>query len=88
MRRAALIALVLACVGAVACTSTTPDVERPSDTGKGTIVVGVSGAFAENQIVAEMYASVLEDAGYSVERQSICALARSPSPPSSRGRST
>ena len=69
MRRAALIALVLACVGAVACTSTTPDVERPSDTGKGTIVVGVSGAFAENQIVAEMYASVLEDAGYSVERQ-------------------
>ncbi len=69
MRRAALIALVLACLGAVACTSTTPDVERPSDTGKGTIVIGVSGAFAENQIVAEMYASVLEHAGYTVERQ-------------------
>lgn len=33
------------------------------------IVVGVSGAFAENQIVAEMYAQVLEDAGYHVERQ-------------------
>jgi osmoprotectant transport system substrate-binding protein len=69
VRRAALIALVLACLGAVACTSTTPDVERPSDTGKGTIVIGVSGAFAENQIVAEMYASVLEHAGYTVERQ-------------------
>ncbi len=33
------------------------------------IVVGVSGAFAENQIVAEMYAQVLEHAGYTVERQ-------------------
>ena len=30
---------------------------------------GVSGAFAENQIVAEMYAQVLEHAGYTVERQ-------------------
>jgi osmoprotectant transport system substrate-binding protein len=36
---------------------------------KGLIVVGVSGAFAENQIVAEMYAQVLERAGYTVERQ-------------------
>ena len=33
------------------------------------IVVGVSGAFAENQIVAEMYAQVLEHAGYTVQRQ-------------------
>jgi osmoprotectant transport system substrate-binding protein len=33
------------------------------------IVVGVSGAFTENQIVAEMYAQVLEHAGYTVERQ-------------------
>jgi len=57
------------CLGAVACTSTTPDVARPSDAGKGTIVVGVSGDFAENQLVAEMYASVLEHAGYTVERQ-------------------
>jgi len=32
-------------------------------------VVGVSGAFTENQIVAEMYAQVLERAGYTVERQ-------------------
>jgi osmoprotectant transport system substrate-binding protein len=31
--------------------------------------VGVSGAFAENQLVAEMYADVLEHAGYTVERQ-------------------
>ena len=69
MRRAALVALALACVGAVACTSTTPDVARPSGAGKGTIVVGVSGAFPENQIVAEMYADVLAHAGYTVERQ-------------------
>jgi osmoprotectant transport system substrate-binding protein len=69
VRRTALIALALSCLGAVACTSTTPEAARPSDTGKGTIVVGVSGAFAENQIVAEMYASVLEHAGYTVERQ-------------------
>lgn len=36
---------------------------------KGDVTVGVSGAFAENQIVAEMYAQVLEDAGYNVNRQ-------------------
>jgi osmoprotectant transport system substrate-binding protein len=34
-----------------------------------TITVGVSAAFAENQIVAEMYAQVLEAAGYTVKRQ-------------------
>ena len=33
------------------------------------MVVGVSGAFTENQLVAEMYTQVLERAGYSVERQ-------------------
>jgi osmoprotectant transport system substrate-binding protein len=38
-------------------------------TPKGTIKVGVSGPFAENQLVAEMYAQVLENAGYTVERQ-------------------
>ena len=43
--------------------------ESPSAEREGTIVVGVSGAFAENQIVAEMYAQVLEHAGYTVERQ-------------------
>ncbi len=36
---------------------------------KGSLTVGVSGAFAENQIVAEMYAQVLENAGYEVARQ-------------------
>jgi osmoprotectant transport system substrate-binding protein len=38
-------------------------------TGKRTITVGVSGAFAENEIVAELYAQVLERAGYTVTRQ-------------------
>jgi len=33
------------------------------------ITVGVSADFAENQIVAEMYAQVLENAGYTVSRQ-------------------
>ena len=37
--------------------------------GARTIVVGVSGAFAENQLVAEMYAQVLEHAGYTVGRE-------------------
>jgi osmoprotectant transport system substrate-binding protein len=68
IRRLQLGTLAL-CLAAVGCTRSTPDVARPSDAGKGTIVVGVSGAFAENQIVAEMYASVLEHAGYHVERQ-------------------
>jgi len=36
---------------------------------KGTITVGVSAAFAENQIVAEMYAQVLEHHGYTVKKQ-------------------
>ena len=38
-----------------------------SGNGAGTtLTVGVSGAFAENQIVAEMYAKMLEAAGYTV----------------------
>ena len=41
---------------------------RPSGGGTDVIVVGVSGAFAENQLVAEMYAQVLEHSGYAVER--------------------
>jgi len=41
----------------------------PSAAAKGTLVVGVSGAFAENQLVAEMYAQVLENAGYTVKRE-------------------
>jgi osmoprotectant transport system substrate-binding protein len=43
-----------------------PGSAHPS--GSRTIVVGVSGGFAENQLVAEMYAQVLEHAGYTVER--------------------
>ena len=42
----------------------------PTTTGKGkTITVGVSGAFTESKLVAEMYAEVLENAGYTVNRQ-------------------
>jgi osmoprotectant transport system substrate-binding protein len=41
-----------------------------STTGAGkTITVGVSGAFSESKILAEMYAQVLEKAGYKVKRQ-------------------
>jgi len=57
-----VVGLSTACVGT-----------EPGDAADGgaddTIIVGVSGAFPENQIVAEMYAQVLEDAGYTVERQ-------------------
>ena len=59
-------------VGTLVAGCTDPDagqVRRPSSGGSDVIVVGVSGAFAENQIVAEMYAQVLEHAGYTVERQ-------------------
>jgi osmoprotectant transport system substrate-binding protein len=38
------------------------------DGGSGEVTVGAV-AFAENQIVAEMYAQSLEDAGYTVDRQ-------------------
>jgi len=38
------------------------------ESGSGNITVGAV-AFAENQIVAEMYAHVLEQAGYSIKRQ-------------------
>ncbi len=62
--------LVMLCVALAGC-SGSPSDETPRAHGgtKGTIVVGVSGAFAENRIVAEMYAQVLEHAGYFVERQ-------------------
>ena len=56
--------------------------------GKETIVVGVSGAFTENQLVAEMYAQVLERAGYSVERQFDLRSREISQKPWSRGRST
>ncbi len=40
-----------------------------SATVKGELTIGVSGAFTENQLVAEMYAQVLENAGYTVTRE-------------------
>jgi osmoprotectant transport system substrate-binding protein len=69
--RARSAAVVVAlCVAVTACTGASPHPTRNAASGsKGTIVVGVSGAFTENQIVAEMYAQVLEHAGYTVERQ-------------------
>ena len=68
LRTAALVAVV--CIVAAGCTdSDGGEMRRPSTGGEEVIVVGVSGAFAENQIVAEMYAQVLEHAGYTVERQ-------------------
>jgi osmoprotectant transport system substrate-binding protein len=66
LRSALLIGI---CSAIVACTSTQSPPPRSANAEKGTIVVGVSGSFAENQLVAEMYADVLEQAGYSVERQ-------------------
>ena len=63
-------AVVAVCTVLAGCTDSDEGLtERPSTGGEGVIVVGVSGDFAENQIVAEMYAQVLEHAGYAVERQ-------------------
>jgi osmoprotectant transport system substrate-binding protein len=71
VRRSSLIlaaAIVAASTLTAGCISSGPSgTEHPSDAR--TIVVGVSGAFAENQLVAEMYAQVLEHAGYTVERE-------------------
>jgi osmoprotectant transport system substrate-binding protein len=65
--RFVLVAAVVAASSLTAgCVSPGPGTGRPTD--PNTIVVGVSGAFAENQLVAEMYAQVLEHAGYTVER--------------------
>lgn len=62
------VTVLVMCVALAACTS--PEADRqPRPAGESAIVVGVSGAFAENQIVAEMYAQVLEHAGYQVERE-------------------
>ena len=52
-----------------ACGSGGDEQQGGQNQQKGTITVGVSAAFAENQIVAEMYAQVLEKAGYTVKRQ-------------------
>jgi osmoprotectant transport system substrate-binding protein len=66
-RRVLLAAILAAAVtSAGACVGDGASLRRGDD---DSIVVGVSGAFAENQIVAEMYAQVLEDAGYTVVRE-------------------
>lgn len=64
---AALLALAL--FGAACADESGGGGQQGGDAAKGSIAVGVSGAFAESQVVAEMYAQVLEDAGYEVERQ-------------------
>jgi osmoprotectant transport system substrate-binding protein len=61
-------AIVAASSLTVGCISAGPS-EMGHPWSARTIVVGVSGAFAENQLVAEMYAQVLEHAGYTVERE-------------------
>ena len=62
--------LLVVCAVLASCTDSDAGPTRPPSTGsERVIVVGVSGAFAENQIVAEMYAQVLEHAGYAVQRQ-------------------
>jgi len=62
--------VVVVCTVIAGCTDSDAGRMRPPSTGGDAVfVVGVSGAFAENQIVAEMYAQVLEHAGYTVERQ-------------------
>lgn len=74
MRRKSFITLgaglcALALVAA-SCSKKTPAGQTSSSsTAKGTITIGVSGAFSESKIVAEMYAQVLEKAGYPVKRQ-------------------
>src|SRR5438105_7218579 len=67
MRKLFLLAL---CVALAACSPSGAGRTTHGPGGpKGMIVVGVSGAFAESRLVAEMYAQVLEGAGYGVERQ-------------------
>jgi osmoprotectant transport system substrate-binding protein len=61
-------AAIAACTLTAACIGSDP-ARTGHSTGARTIVVGVSGAFTENQLVAEMYAQVLEHAGYTVERE-------------------
>jgi osmoprotectant transport system substrate-binding protein len=70
LRLARIAIVVAACLGLAGCgafgSDSTPQVPTRA---QDTIVVGVSGDFAENQLVAEMYAQVLEHAGYTVQRE-------------------
>jgi osmoprotectant transport system substrate-binding protein len=69
-RRGVLLAAALVAASALAagCVGSAPDATGHPGSPR-TIVVGVSGAFTENQIVAELYADVLERAGYTVKRE-------------------
>ena len=62
--------VVLLALGSAGCSAFGLDTApEPGAHGGSAIVVGVSGDFAENQLVAEMYAQVLEHAGYDVRRE-------------------
>jgi osmoprotectant transport system substrate-binding protein len=70
MRRKGLMAVgVATIVLALVAAGCAKKSNTPASSKKGTITVGVSGNFAESRIVAEMYAQVLEKAGYTVNRQ-------------------
>lgn len=68
-RTAILTILTLGAAGALtACTATDPlGTSSPSEAGSETIVVG-SQDYYSNEIIAEIYAQALEEAGYTVER--------------------
>jgi osmoprotectant transport system substrate-binding protein len=57
------------CMALAACSPSGASRAQQGPGAAKEIVVGVSGAFTENQLVAEMYAQVLERAGYRVQRQ-------------------
>ena len=60
--------LLLSACGGAGEDETSGSSDSGADGDKGTVTVG-SDNFAEAQIVGEMYAQVLENAGYTVERQ-------------------
>jgi osmoprotectant transport system substrate-binding protein len=70
-RRSVVLGAVLVLMTLVlnACQQDEGGGDGPEQQSKGDITVGVSGSFAENQIVAEMYSLVLENAGFNVSRQ-------------------
>ena len=61
-----LLTLLVLVLTAAACGSEEPGAGTPAE--RGTVIVG-STNFAEQEIVASMYAAVLEDAGYTVDRR-------------------
>jgi osmoprotectant transport system substrate-binding protein len=65
----AALTLIVAACGSGGDDGTSPSAAGSSAAPKGEITVGVSGPFAESQVVAEMYAQVLEKAGYTVTRE-------------------